>query len=103
MAKLGLLEALGWRVNLVVWHTDHHAGFTVSGTIPLGTLLGGFLGEKIGLWPTLLVGVLRISVAWLWVLFSPVRTLRQIPESQEAVSPQPPAERVGDAQASISP
>jgi MFS family permease len=77
--------------------------FLIYGTIPLGALLGGFLGEKIGLRPTLLVGALGISVAWLWVLFSPVRTLRQIPASPEATSLQSPAERVGDAQASISP
>jgi MFS family permease len=55
----------------------------VYGAIPLGALVGGFLGEQIGLRPTLLVGALGMSVAWVWVLFSPIRTLRRMPAAAD--------------------
>jgi hypothetical protein len=49
--------------------------FLVWGTIPIGALIGGQLGEQIGLRPTLVVGALGQSAAMLWLLFSPVRGL----------------------------
>ena len=55
--------------------------FVVWGTIPIGSLIGGFLGEQIGLRPTMLVGGLGGLLAGLWVFFSPVRSLREQPES----------------------
>ena len=53
--------------------------FLVWGTIPLGALLGGLLGERLGLRPTLLVGALGTLTAFLWVACSPVRALRAQP------------------------
>jgi MFS family permease len=53
--------------------------FVVWGTIPVGSLIGGFLAEQIGLRPTLLVGALGGLTSCLWVLFSPVRALREQP------------------------
>jgi MFS family permease len=53
--------------------------FLVWGTIPLGGLLGGALGEWLGLWPTLLVSVLGTIAAPLWLVASPLRTLRDLP------------------------
>lgn len=53
--------------------------FIVWGTIPLGSLIGGFLGEAIGLRPTLVVGAIGGLLSVLWVLLSPVRTLRLRP------------------------
>ena len=57
--------------------------FLVWGTIPLGALLGGALGEQIGLRPTLVVGVCGSLLAFFWVLFSPVRNLREQPAPVE--------------------
>ncbi|MDR7491712.1 MAG: MFS transporter [Armatimonadota bacterium] len=54
--------------------------FLVWGTIPLGSLVGGALGEGLGLRAAVLVGVLGSLTPFLWVLGSPVRTLRQVPE-----------------------
>lgn len=54
--------------------------FLVWGTIPIGSLLGGVLGEAIGLRPTLFVGAFGELLASLWVFFSPVRMLRDQPE-----------------------
>jgi predicted MFS family arabinose efflux permease len=53
--------------------------FIVWGTIPIGSLVGGALGEAIGLWPTLMVGAAGEVLAFLWVLLSPVRRLREQP------------------------
>ncbi|TLZ74682.1 MAG: MFS transporter [Methanobacteriota archaeon] len=55
----------------------------VWGTLPLGALTGGFLGEVIGLRAAILVSVLAGAVSFLWVLFSPVRGIREIPEPAE--------------------
>ncbi|MDQ3870846.1 MAG: MFS transporter [Chloroflexota bacterium] len=56
--------------------------FIVWGTIPVGSLLGGVLGSAIGLLPTLWIGALGCLVPILPVVFSPVRSLRRIPEPE---------------------
>jgi MFS family permease len=53
--------------------------FMVWGTIPIGALIGGFLGEQIGLRPTMLVGAIGGLSAGVWVLLSPVPALREQP------------------------
>jgi MFS family permease len=55
----------------------------VWGTLPLGALTGGFLGEAIGLRPAILLSVVAGSVSFLWVLFSPVRGIREMPKTAE--------------------
>ncbi|MBI3975119.1 MAG: hypothetical protein HY334_01890 [Armatimonadetes bacterium] len=57
--------------------------FVVWGTIPLGSLAGGALGELLGLRPAITVGVAGGLLAFLWVLLSPVRSLRRMPEPAE--------------------
>lgn len=57
--------------------------FVVWGTIPLGSLAGGALGELLGLRPAITVGVAGGLLAFLWVFFSPVRSLRRMPEPIE--------------------
>jgi MFS family permease len=44
-----------------------------------GLIVGGFLGQTIGLRPTLLVAVVGSALAVLWLIYSPVRTLRAYP------------------------
>jgi MFS family permease len=57
--------------------------FLVWGTIPVGTLLGGALGSTIGLRETLVVGAVGSGASFLWILFSPQRHLREMPEPIE--------------------
>jgi MFS family permease len=57
--------------------------FLVWGTIPLGALLASALGSTIGVTNTLLVGILGNSLAFLWVLLSPVRALKVQPAPAE--------------------
>jgi MFS transporter len=54
--------------------------FLVWGTIPLGALTGGFLGEFLGLRTAIGVAILGGSLTFLWILLSPVRSLKSIPE-----------------------
>ena len=50
------------------------------GVRPLGALLGGLLGELIGLQPTIFVGTVGGLAAVLVALASPLRALRELPE-----------------------
>jgi MFS family permease len=52
----------------------------VWGTIPLGTLAGGAIGQAIGLRAALWVGAIGGLPVFLWVLLSPVRSIRTMPE-----------------------
>ena len=54
--------------------------FLVWGTIPVGSLIGGVLGTTIGLRETILLGGILSMLPFLFVLFSPVRSLRTMPE-----------------------
>jgi len=54
--------------------------FVVWGTIPIGTLLGGALGSTIGLRETIVVGAVGGGLSVLWIVFSPQRHLREMPE-----------------------
>lgn len=65
--------------------------FLVWGTLPLGALLGGVLGEVIGIHATLWVGAAGCVLAPLFVVLSPLRRLRDVPsdETGTATSPRP--------------
>jgi MFS family permease len=54
--------------------------FIVWGAIPLGSFTGGVLSSVVGLKTTLIVGGVGCSLAFLPVLFSPVRSVREMPE-----------------------
>ena len=50
-----------------------------ASAVALGTLLGGLLGDRIGLGATILVGVAAGLNAFLWLWWSPIRRLRDLP------------------------
>jgi predicted MFS family arabinose efflux permease len=54
--------------------------FMVWGTLPIGSLIGGALGTTIGLHETLWVAAIAGLVAPLFVLISPLRHVREIPD-----------------------
>jgi MFS family permease len=56
--------------------------FLVWGTMPIGALMGGLLGEGIGVRPTIALAACGMLVASLWVAASPVRKLRSEPGAQ---------------------
>ena len=72
----------------------------VWGPIPVGALLGGFLGTLVGVREAVLLTAIGGSLPFLWVLFSPVRKVKTIPEravSEEQVSEAAPAPAVSPA------
>ena len=58
--------------------------FLVWGTIPIGTMLGGILGNLIGVHETIWVGAILGLGAFLPVFFSPVRSLQRIADAMPA-------------------
>ncbi|HEX4790981.1 MAG TPA: MFS transporter [Actinospica sp.] len=54
--------------------------FVVLGIQPFGSLIGGWLGDSIGLRATLLVGVLGLLSTSLFIIFSPCRRVRDLGE-----------------------
>jgi len=45
----------------------------------IGALLGGWLGDRIGLMPTIWIGVAGTTLASLWIFLTSVRSLREAP------------------------
>jgi MFS family permease len=66
-------ERLQGRMNSVM-------RFIVWGTIPLGAIIGGVLASQIGVKETLIVSGVGCLTPFLPVLFSPVRSIREMPE-----------------------
>ena len=73
-----------------------NAGMKLSGqaAMLIGALAGGLLGETVGLRGTLVIAANGVLLAALWLLISPVRTLREtlpeiaplpVPETRPAV------------------
>jgi MFS family permease len=63
--------------------------FLVWGTMPLGGLIGGALGQLVGVRETVWIGMIGCSLAFLPVFLSPLRRMRELPrhEEQEAAAP----------------
>jgi MFS-type transporter involved in bile tolerance (Atg22 family) len=69
--------------DYVLGRTNAVYRLLTHGFVPLGALIGGFLGDRIGLQPTLLIGAIGVSLSWLWLFFSPARTLRELPTAPD--------------------
>jgi hypothetical protein len=63
-----LLGRMNASVRWIVW-----------GTMPIGALFGGAVGTAIGLRPMLFVGAIGGWAAGLFVFFSPLRRMRDVP------------------------
>jgi MFS family permease len=50
------------------------------GAVPLGSLAGGILAATIGLHETIWIGAIGATLAFLPILFSPIRKLREVPD-----------------------
>jgi predicted MFS family arabinose efflux permease len=57
--------------------------FIVWGTLPIGALLGGVIGQTFGLYPALVVGGVGGAFSFLWLLLSQVRHVESIPTRPE--------------------
>lgn len=54
--------------------------FLVWGTIPIGSIVGGVLGQVLGLRAGIGIAAVGGSLAFLWVLLSPVRHIVKMPK-----------------------
>ena len=70
--------------------------FIVWGTIPVGAILGGFLGGAIGLLPTIWIGAIGGLFAFVPVALSPVRSIREMPAPVDGDEPRLPTEQAED-------
>lgn len=52
----------------------------VWGTIPMGSILGGFLGNSLGVVDTIYLGGATAGLATVWIALGPVMSLRKQPE-----------------------
>ncbi|MGW4379839.1 MFS transporter [Kitasatospora sp. NPDC004531] len=55
------------------------------GVRPLGSLLGGLLGSTLGLRPALWIAAIGAVASGLWVVFSPIPRLRELPAQDGAL------------------
>jgi MFS family permease len=60
------------------------ASLLTYGLPTLGALIGGVLGQAIGLPQTLLIAAAGEIISCLWIFFSPVKILRELPHVQSA-------------------
>jgi hypothetical protein len=60
------------------WMSSFTVPATSSSLIPAGALLGGVLGQIVGLQATLAIGALGLLLPVVWLCLSPVRGLRTI-------------------------
>ena len=63
--------------------------FIVWGVIPIGALIGGVLGTVFGLRTTLWIGSVGSVLSIVWLLASPMRTMRDFPTSPTTELPVP--------------
>jgi MFS family permease len=56
----------------------------VWGTIPIGSLIGGIIGETLGLRAAILVGGVGATLAFIPLLFGPVWRIKEMPTTEEA-------------------
>jgi MFS family permease len=69
--------------------------FLVWGTMPLGGLIGGILGETIGVRPAMWVAAIGGMLAFTPVFLSPLRRMRELPTGQDEDTPAPAAAQRG--------
>ncbi len=55
--------------------------FVVWPVLPVGALIGGVLGSVLGLRPTLWIGATGEAVAGVWLVASPMRSMRDFPDA----------------------
>ena len=51
------------------------------GVLPLGALTGGAIAQAMGVRQALLIGAIGVLLSTMWLVFSPVRRLRELPHA----------------------
>lgn len=81
--ELSLRQAIAPRRLLGRVNAAMHLLF--RGVLPVGALAGGVLAEAVGVRHALLVGASGFLLSTLWLIFSPVRRLRELPQESPPI------------------
>ena len=65
------------QVSTLFW-INASMGFLMAGMLPVGALLGGLLGQALGLRATITLAAIGSLLSAGWILFSPVPGIRSI-------------------------
>lgn len=60
--------------------------FLTMGIIPIGSLIGGLLGEAFGIQTTLIIGALGMLLPAVWLWLSPLRSVRDLTVQHKALT-----------------
>ena len=86
------INQVSYRQAAIPVHLQGRLNATVRtfiwGTIPIGSAVGGLLGAKIGLVPTIYLGFAVSSLSAVWIVMGPVRIKGQ-PEPEPEPGPEP--------------
>jgi len=55
------------------------------GVLPLGALAGGAIAQALGIRQALLIGAIGVLLSTMWLVFSPVRRLRELPHGVKEI------------------
>jgi MFS family permease len=55
------------------------------GVLPLGALAGGAIAQAMGIRQALLIGAIGVLLSTMWLVFSPVRRLRELPPAMKEI------------------
>jgi predicted MFS family arabinose efflux permease len=70
----------------VLGRVNSSMNLVFNGIIPVGAFVGGALAEAIGVREAMFVGAGGYALSALWVIFSPIRHLRELPATNAATS-----------------
>ena len=77
IAEQSLMQAI--TPNHLLGRVSSALHLLFRGVMPAGAVAGGLLAESLGVRQTMLAGVLGFLLSTLWLVFSPVRHLRELP------------------------
>ena len=80
VVAISLIQAI--TPNRLLGRTTASRRLVVWGVLPLGGLLGGALGSTLGLRATTWIAAIGASAAVLWLVLSPVRGIRDVPDAE---------------------
>jgi MFS family permease len=78
VTAISLMQAL--TPDRILGRMNASRRWVVWGTIPIGNLVGGTLASTIGLRETLFAGAIGVSLTFVFLVFSPLRSIEQVPE-----------------------
>jgi predicted MFS family arabinose efflux permease len=67
--------------NHLLGRVNSSSHLLFHGVLPLGALAGGAIAQSVGIRQALLIGAIGVLLSTAWLVFSPVRRLRELPHA----------------------